>query len=225
MALLPLQQTDNKDLSILQTKWKAILDVILSNPLVSGIQAFYTAASTTNGTPGSFTFENPDGSLADIEFNALTKTYWSGFHDSGYTWSSVSTVAFVDPTNNTVGTFTEKKNSNFGVVSTAAGLLPGITFTPASSSAVYFVSASVGGYNDTTGQNVAFELVYGTNQVGTGGMQQNGSVITTSPLNGLCAPESVSPVTLSIKMKVSANTGNIAIANANAIEWSIMRIA
>ena len=33
---LPLQQTDDKDLSLLSTKWKSILDPVLSNPLVNG---------------------------------------------------------------------------------------------------------------------------------------------------------------------------------------------
>ncbi len=37
MSLLPLQQTDNKDLSILQTKWKSILDPVLSNPLIAPV--------------------------------------------------------------------------------------------------------------------------------------------------------------------------------------------
>lgn len=31
--LLPLQQTTLKDLSLLQTKWKSILDPVLANPL------------------------------------------------------------------------------------------------------------------------------------------------------------------------------------------------
>lgn len=30
--LLPLQQTDNKDLSLIQTKWKSILDPLLKSP-------------------------------------------------------------------------------------------------------------------------------------------------------------------------------------------------
>lgn len=29
---LPLQQTDNKDLSLLQTKWKSQIDPVLANP-------------------------------------------------------------------------------------------------------------------------------------------------------------------------------------------------
>ena len=35
VVLLPLQQTDLRDLSLLQTKWKSILDPVISNPMTN----------------------------------------------------------------------------------------------------------------------------------------------------------------------------------------------
>lgn len=34
---LPIFQTQNKDLSLMQTKWKSVLDKLIANPLVQGL--------------------------------------------------------------------------------------------------------------------------------------------------------------------------------------------
>lgn len=62
--LLPLQQTTNKDLSLLQTKWKSILDAFLGNPLLNGAQFRYIPGDRQKGTLGQFVFLNPDGSFS-----------------------------------------------------------------------------------------------------------------------------------------------------------------
>lgn len=52
MAQLPYQQTQNRDLSLVQTKWKATLDPIIANPTTNlGILKNVVLTSGSNQIP------------------------------------------------------------------------------------------------------------------------------------------------------------------------------
>jgi hypothetical protein len=158
-----------------------------------------------------------------------TNTYWSGYFDHTNFWTGGSTIGYADfgltGGNDTLNT----RTSNNITVSAAGSSLPGITFTPASSSAVYFVSFLAFSSTGGTGW-CSFQLTDGTNVVSapmsvyvSGGSGSGGSPVT---ITGIYAPGTSSSVTLKLQQVTSGPTFSIGLGEAygSALEMSIVRI-
>jgi hypothetical protein len=178
----------------------------------TGISIVNTPTTSTISLTGA-----PAGSL----------NYYSGYTANGESWSSVSST-FADPTPAAGNTLT--KRAGIGItVTAAASNLPGITFTPASSSSTYFISAVFNCYGSSNGVYACFSLTDGTTPIcqqtyGQGiALQQSGDVT----LEGTYAPGSTSPVTIKIQM-ASPNTGTATLTSISSltpsIEWTIIEI-
>lgn len=156
-----------------------------------------------------------------------TAASWSGYHDNTCSWARTNT-ALGDPATDASCAFTERKNRNFGTVSSATGTLPGVTFTPAQSGKFYYVSvqfpASCGGNT-----NCAFQLTDGTTVVA-----QTNAVFDTAnqhkqlTLAGLYESTSVSAATLKIQTS-SAGGATVTIgggsSTTSAVEWSLIDVS
>lgn len=157
----------------------------------------------------------------------ISPSYWSGYHDGSYSWSTTS-ATFADPTNGAVGTFAERQNVNFGLVTTAASNGSGITFSPRTAQSVYLVSVNVSLYNNTAGGFNVVRLTDGTNEVTRGQRQADSNQgVGQSPLTGIYVPGTTSPVTLKVQM--IAYTGTTAFiqtpVDSNTIEWTLTEIS
>jgi hypothetical protein len=235
MALLPLQSTDNKDLSILQTKWKAILDILLSNPVAGGIQVFYSPADIKNGTPGQFSFENPDGSLAVLNYSIPTTPLWAGNHNGSDYQTAVSSSMVDFAVVSGTPVFKETLNNGFSAVtSTLDGgnlPIPGIIFTPPSEG-IYFLSASFNAQPLTGASQAAVQMTDGTNIYDScsiyGSAIVNSNLILESYLE-ITAPASE----LTIKLQGAATAGRAYIpqksnalnSDPSRVKWMIQKVS
>lgn len=157
-----------------------------------------------------------------------TANYWSGYHANGMYWTRTNT-ALGDPASAGTTPAITQRTGNI-VVTQAASSLPGITWTPQSSSAVYWVEASFQMGNNA-GDFTEFKLTDGTNIVNIGeGLFVLNQVQPYMCLKGIYAPASGSAVTL--KIQVGSLAGQVALGPAGAgsgvapaIEWSIFQMA
>jgi hypothetical protein len=182
-------------------------------------------ASTTVGTAGQVLTSNGSGNAPTFQTPA-TNSYYSGYA-SGASWTSTS-GSFADMTvsgTNTMNT----RYSNILSVSAAGSNLPGISFTPASASAVYQVTVSFPVYNNTANSDSAFQLTDGTTQITTAIVQQAGSVtgVWWTTMTALYAPGTSSSVTVKLQAATSGgSTTTVGYSNLGnrTMEWSILRI-
>jgi hypothetical protein len=182
-------------------------------------------ASTTVGTAGQVVTSNGSGNAPTFQTPA-TNSYYSGYA-SGASWTSTS-GSFADMTvsgTNTMNT----RYSNILSVSAAGSNLPGISFTPASASAVYQVTVSFPVYNNTANSDCAFQLTDGTTQITTAIVQQAGSVtgVWWTTMTALYAPGTSSSVTVKLQAATSGGTiTNVGYSNLGnkTMEWSLIRI-
>jgi hypothetical protein len=182
-------------------------------------------ASTTVGTAGQVVTSNGSGNAPTFQTPA-TNSYYSGYA-SGASWTSTS-GSFADMTvsgTNTMNT----RYSNILSVSAAGSNLPGISFTPASASAVYQVTVSFPVYNNTANSDSAFQLTDGTTQITTAIVQQAGSVtgVWWTTMTALYAPGTSSSVTVKLQAATSGgSTTTVGYSNLGnrTMEWSLIRI-
>lgn len=73
---LALFQTDNRDLSLLQTSWKAAIDPLLSNPLLNGIFLKGIILAASSNTINHLLGRKPQGYLI-TDINAAATIYRS----------------------------------------------------------------------------------------------------------------------------------------------------
>lgn len=158
-----------------------------------------------------------------------SNTYYDGYHDNTNAWAS-SSATYADPSTVPSPAVLTQSLAQGLTVTTAAGNLPGITFTPASASHIYMITAlvalvspvgvsAVGSVKLTTG---AVDICkFGDVELGASG---NGLAIPVS-LSGIFAPAVATPVTVKLQI-AQANGGNTQIAGllGNSIEWKILRI-
>lgn len=159
--------------------------------------------------------------------SAATAVYSNGFFDASYSWTTTS-ASYVDPTNGGTGSFTVRKSSGL-TVTAAASNNPGITFTPATNTAVFLITFSFGAWNGTTNQVASLQATDGTAVIADGGARQGGSTTaeTSVTLMGIYAPASTSATTVKLQMKTGGTgTANLAgaSANNNAINWTVVQI-
>ena len=151
---------------------------------------------------------------------------WSGAHDLTCLWNRTNTV-YGDPTADASCALVEKTNSNFGTVTSVAGLLPGITFTP-SRVGRYWVCALAKVHVGTANVIAATRLWDGTTVISehetVHATTSNGGELTHS-LCGIYVVTNTSAKTLSIQSKIGSGTVAIgALGGSSAIEWSIFQI-
>lgn len=204
------------------------------SPMTTGGDVIYGGASGTgtrlaNGSAGQV-LQSAGGTSAPTWANHPTASYASATFSSASSWTTTST-SFVDPTNAGGNALTSIYAS--GITLTAAGSnVCGITFTPASSSAVYLVMATVGLYNNTGSDSTYVQMTDGTTAFAVSFGISNPTAVTgfyPTTLQGVYAPGTGSPVTVKLQIAVNAGTGGITGAlNSSAksfpVQWSVVRI-
>jgi hypothetical protein len=157
----------------------------------------------------------------------VTGSYAQAFFSNSSTWSTTSTT-FADPVNSGGNTLTIRQSSGVTLAAGAAGLC-GVTFTPASSTAVYMIWAQVAAFNTTAGDYFGLTMTDGTTTISAPGVTSEGnngySYMVT--LGGIYAPATASAVTVKLQMLVNASTGNITAAGVTGttpVEWTVLRI-
>jgi len=154
--------------------------------------------------------------------------YYSGYMPAATVWDTTSS-SFADPSNTGLNTLTQRQASGL-TVTAAASNLPGITFTPASSTAAYIITAGFQGNNSTGGASVDFQLTDGTTVIQMTGSDVVGSAASTIKyknyyFNGIYVPGTTSPVTVKIKMAASTGHGYMGSDSfAPSIEWTVTQI-
>lgn len=139
------------------------------------------------------------------------KQYFSG-KITGNSWSTTS-GSFADWTaggTNTLSTI----YVNGMVVTAAASNLPGITFTPSSTTAAYKITFSGCMGNSTSGATTQANLTDGTTVITTSVAAESGTTSNTchhATWVGIYSPGSTSSKTIKLQGKVSGNTGYLAV--------------
>jgi hypothetical protein len=203
MALLPMKLIQGLDykLQAVQTNAAAAVNGIIS--LLNG----------SSGSGGSSVFQ---------------PSYFQGYHGNGAEWEYLAaTSVYVDPALiSGTATLIQRQASNL-VVTTAPGNLPGITFTPASASAVYSITAAIGIFTETG--DAGAQLTDGTTTITQFPEFQtpvNGTNIVPSTATGIYAPGVISPVTIKIQVITNHVMGILfATSLGSSIQWTVLRIA
>lgn len=160
--------------------------------------------------------------------------YWTGYHDGSCNWQLTSgTFADFTPTGTAI--LYPRSFSGITDVTTAAGNLPGITFTPESVDAVYeitavcamYIQGPVGGNDAATMRMVggATEKEITTN---SSAYKPAGVVALLGPtaMTGIFEPKTTSPVTVKIQGLIGGDPTyllQLGYIN-NFIEWTVTRI-
>lgn len=158
-----------------------------------------------------------------------SNTYYQGYHLTGNIWSISTSGSYIDPTSSgTTPSLVSRLVSGL-TVTTAAGNLPGVTFTPASTTAVYKISANMCIDCSFSGGNTgSSQMTDGTTVIAQGADvegQSSVGFLGGQVISGIYAPGTVSPVTVKIQLAVSAGTYFIqTFGLGNPIEWTIERI-
>jgi hypothetical protein len=155
---------------------------------------------------------------------------WSGYMPIGSTWSTSSST-MGDPTNSGGNTLNPRGGSGI-TVAAASSSLPGITFTPSSSSSIYLVTAKFSGGNTAGANSNSYLLTDGTNTITTAwhtNAYPSPAGYDRFPIamTGIYAPGTSSSVTVKIQMATNGGTGFIEpdpLAAAASIEWSVVQI-
>lgn len=155
---------------------------------------------------------------------------WSGYHDSTCSWARTNTT-YGDPTADATCGLTERKNNNFGTVTSylsGTDKLPGIVFTPKKANSTYFVCASIKSLGNTLSASLGYRLWDGTTTIyETNRTEDVATNVDEMNMCGLYTAASVSSVTLSVQSKASA--GSTTISNtgdsASTIEWSVFDLS
>jgi hypothetical protein len=154
--------------------------------------------------------------------------YAQAYFSNPSIWSTTSST-FTDPTNTGGNTLTIRKSNGIGLTAAASNVC-GITFTPASNTAVYQVTATIATLTQTTSSATGnAQLTDGTTVIAAGAevYSGSGSIICPTTLTGIYAPGTTNAVTLKIQLAVSG--GNVEINQSNTtgasvVEWTVVRI-
>jgi hypothetical protein len=201
----------------------------LANPMTTGGDVIYgggsgVATRLANGTAGQV-LTSAGGTSAPTWGAGITGSYYSGFFIPGLTWSTTSTT-FADPTPSGSTTLTQRTGTI--TVTAAASNLPGITFTSASSTAVYHITAISTLYITVSANNAEAQLTDGTNIIATASAFVSSATTSCCTLSGLYVPGNTSANTVKIRLATpSASTpAELGLTTiANSIEWTVIRIA
>lgn len=154
-----------------------------------------------------------------------TNNYYSGYTAAAGNWTRTAT-SYGDGTNTGGNALTSRVSSGITVTAGASNVA-GITWTPSSSSAVYFVTATSAMQNSVNTTQSAMKLTDGTINVAEA-YQQGATGQSEFPITvmGVYAPGTGSAVTLKIQIKT--DTGGTAQLkggfNVSSIEWTVLQI-
>ena len=218
------------------TSWSVEYTAPAGTPTFSGLTqwgAMYansttSIASTAAPTQGSDVLTSTSASAAPIWQVPATGQYAQAYFGSASSWSTTSST-FADPTNSGGNSLTVRQHS--GITLTAASSnLPGITFTPASSSAVYLITATMSLFNGTVSDVSNAQLTDGTTVivVGPGYAQGATSPFDSDPTTiiGIYAPGTTSAVTVKVQLLAGGGTASIGnyTSSSSTLEWTVVRI-
>lgn len=181
----------------------------------------HCAASNATTTNWSMTLDNMR--VGTNAASLVTSNYWAGYN-AGTRWTTSSNT-YGDGTNTGGNALTTRVSSGISVTAGASNVM-GITFTPASSAAIYRVSCSFCASNNGVNGN-SFRLYDGTNTVCTGA--NFGAAVSWITLEGIYAPGTGSAITLKVQIATGGGTFTIDNENINSlssevISWTLMRI-
>jgi hypothetical protein len=173
----------------------------------NGTSAFNTINLGNSGQVMTSTGASSDPTMQ----NPSTWAYFSGTMPNATSWSTTS-ASFADPTNSGNNTLTAIYSANL-TVTAAASNLPGVTWTPSSSTAVYLVTASFDAIDTTTLAVIGYRLTDGSTAfawatIGEGTATPSQGVHAVV-LQGIYAPGTASAVTVKVQIAVSTGTGYI----------------
>lgn len=202
------------------------------SPMTTGGDIIYGGASgagtrLANGSSGQVLTSNGGTSAPSWQpsSSSTTGTYWNGYFVGGNTWTATSSTS--SSMTHGSGTATLTKRAGNITVSAAASSKAGITFTPASSSSIYLVTAN---FADEADGNYHAYTFQDNNGVITG---QVNRVATAGTATGLClvgiyVPATASAITLEIYGATQAGTAQINTTGftiSNSIEFSLVQLA
>jgi len=192
------------------------------------------AASMGISTSGYVLTSNGSSALPSFQAapSAVTNTYFSGYMSSSSTWSKAGT-GFADPTNSGGNALTTINSSGI-TVTAASSNLPGITFTPAASTSVYYISAVLTLNTRTSSNYAAARITDGTTAFGWAFATQLSSgdtLVFPAVAEGIFVPGTASAVT--VKIQLAAGSGATAYLDSAptpidssipTIQWTVLQI-
>jgi hypothetical protein len=178
------------------------------------------------GTSGQVLTSNGASALPTWQAvsSSPTSNYFAGYQTISTHWNTTSSSY---GNFSATGTSALTSRTSNGLTVTVAGSnLPGIVFTPASSSAIYQITCSYTSYN-TGNNNNSFRLYDGTNVIVTG--TSYGTPTVRMTLHGIYAPGTTSSVTVNLQGATSGGTlqiDNEGVSGLSdpAMEWTLMQI-
>jgi len=181
---------------------------------VANVAAGTTGQVLTSNGAGTPTWNNPA--------SAVTGSYSQAYFSSASSWSTTSTT-YADGANAGGNALTVRASSGITLTAAAGGLC-GITFTPASTTAVYLITAGLWTYN--TSSNVTIRMFDGTTTINNiGGSGGTSGAVTPNNISGIYVPGTASAVTVKIQMLTNTGTANILAAfSGNSVEWTVVRL-
>lgn len=216
--------------------------------LASGGNGYVTFGRDTTSTNGFTSLQGNDASFGaltysvwakvpveglagNVSFTPATSSFvWSGYHDNTCVWSRSST-SYGDFGTDASCALVEQQNSNAGTVTTVAGTLPGIVFTP-TTTGLYEVCASTPMYGSNAA-NHFLRLYDNTSSVVISELADSTGVTLFAPYT-LCGEVSVSSVgsTRDIRLQGATPAGSITIGvsgasgnvNQGSVYWTVKRV-
>ena len=205
------------------------------SPMTTGGDIIYGGSSGTgtrlaNGSSGQVLTSNGT-TLApswQTSSSGATGSYSQAFTTTAASWSTSST-SYADPTVSGTPALTIRQSS--GLTLTQAGSnFPGITFTPASSNAIYLITASLTLVGNAANY-ISTRLYDGTTVIAQGAdVTPVSTDVGDISITGIYVPGTGSAVTVRIQMAVNNTAGPATIGSnspglGNPIEWTVLRIA
>lgn len=192
-----------------------------------------TSAVSVTGAGNSGQVLTSNGASADPTFQpaaqSATGSYFQGYTSQNGAWSTSTTGSYVDGTNAGGNALTSRVSSGI-TVTAAASNIAGITFTPASSTAVYLITASTSINSNTNTADINLRLTDGTIVLVETPAFQGPTTVTANlfvpvTMTGVYAPGTGSAVTVKIQIQGNAGTTTIqSLSVSGAIQWTIVRL-
>lgn len=226
------------DKKITELQLRDNVDGDVNFPSDDGIQSYrVTAPQIKDYILPSLGITGAKVAAATLDPSKFIAHYFNGyFENNGGTdplWTTSST-SFADPALTGTNTLITRHSNGLGTVVKNASDLCGITFTPASASAVYLVMAGIlaGDVTPASGAMVSARLWDGTTVIDTADMMSPFGTTAAPmkiPFSGIFIPGTTSPVSLTFQL-AQINGTAVAIQNnydslAKPVEMTLVRIA
>ncbi len=202
-------------------------NTIQTTAATGGVSSVNTLTGALTIAAGTGIAVTDVGSTITVSAASAILAYYQGYHAPSAFWST-SSLTYADPTITGVATLVQRQASGV-TVSTAPGSILGITFTPASSTAVYLIIAEYGIEGDTGSAYVDSQLVSGSTVIAQAPSSEQPATSPTKfyaiSLSGIFVPGTTSPVTVKLQLATNVGTAEISQGNlSNPVEWTIVQI-